>query len=43
MKTFKFEIQSLITVEVEADSKENARIQVVDNLQGGTNKKRVFG
>lgn len=33
MKTYKFEIQSCIEVEAEAESKEEARLQIIDNLK----------
>lgn len=33
MKTYKFEIQSCIEVEVEAENREEARLQIVDNLK----------
>lgn len=32
MVKFKFEIQNCIRVEVEADNKEDARMQIIDNL-----------
>jgi hypothetical protein len=35
MKTFKFEIQNLISVEIEAETKEEARIKIIDNLEKG--------
>lgn len=35
MPKYKFEIQTLITVEVEGEDKEKARIKVVDNLSSG--------
>lgn len=33
MKTYKFEIQSCIEVEVDAENREEARLQIVDNLK----------
>ena len=32
MKIYKFEIQNCITIEVEADNKEDARMKVIENL-----------
>jgi hypothetical protein len=33
MQKYRFQIQSCIEVETEADTKEDARIQIVDNLK----------
>jgi len=35
MKKYRFEIQTLITVEVEAENISDARILVIDNLYSG--------
>lgn len=35
MKTFKFEIQNLISVEIEAKTKEEARMKVINNIEKG--------